>query len=118
MRRQFHEDQEEEPPINPQWKKDYDREPRWLPLTDEGLEEFYDRVKEYLNESGEVDNVDWERLNFDVYTPEMVREQIGEGFPDEFYELMAKASLDDNKIQDFRQLPLNKIEGEVVLKMD
>jgi hypothetical protein len=107
----------EDPPINPIWKADYDREPKWLPLTDENLEEFYSRVKEYLNESGEVDNVDWERLNFDLYTPEMVREQIGEGFPDEFYELMAKASLDDNKIQDFRQLPLDKVQGDVVLKM-
>ncbi len=108
---------EEDPPINPQWTKDYNREPKWIPLTDEGLEEFYDRVKEYLNESGEVDNVDWDRLNFDVYTPEMVREQIGEGFPEEFYDLMAKASLDDNKIQDFRQLPLDVKHGEVTLKM-
>ena len=111
-------DTSEDPPVNPIWKPDYNREPKWLPITDEGLEEFYARVKDYLNESGEVDNVDWNRLNFDIFTAEDIKKKIGEGFPEEFYELMAKASLEENKIQDFRQMPLTVEHKEVILKMD
>ena len=108
---------EEEPPVNPIWKADYDREPKWKDLDMDDLEMFYKQVNEYLNESGEIDNVDWDRLCFEEFPVEEVKKRIGEGFPEEFYELMSKCSMDDNKIQDYRQLPLNKVEGDIILKM-
>lgn len=108
---------EEDPPVNPKWRRDCDDEPRWKNMTEDDLEVFYERVKDFVNENGEVNNVDWERLNFEILTADMVREKVGEGFPDEFYELMAKATLEENKVQDYRQLPLDKVQGEVVLKM-
>lgn len=109
---------QEDPPVNPVWKPDYDREPKWKELNEDDIELFYERVKGYLNENGEVDNVDWSRLNFDIVDSEFYRKHIGEGFPDEFYELLAKSTNEENKIQDFRQLPLDINREEVVLKFD
>ena len=117
MPRQFHED-EEDLPINPIWKPDYDREPKWKEMNEEDIEMFYERVKGYLDENGEVDNVDWERLNFDIVDAEFYRKHIGDGFPEEFYELLAKSTIEENKIQDYRQLPLDINREEVVLKFD
>jgi len=117
MTRQFYDDSED-PPVNPVWKPDYDREPKWKELNEDDIELFYERVKGYLNENGEVDNVDWNRLNFDIVDSEFYRKHIGEGFPDEFYELLAKSTNEENKIQDYRQLPLDINREEVVLKFD
>lgn len=110
-------DASEDPPVNPVWVKDYDREPKWKDLDDTDIEIFYDRVKDFVTTEGEQDNLDWSRLNFDVVDADFYRDKIGEGFPDEFYELLAKSTVEENKIQDYRQLPLNKVEGEIVLKM-
>lgn len=110
--------QEEDPPVNPIWKPDYDREPKWKEMNEEDIEMFYERVKGYLDENGEVDNVDWERLNFDIVDAEFYEKHIGPGFPPEFYELLAKSTNEENKIQDFRQLPLDINREEVVLKFD
>ena len=126
MPRQFYEDTEEpsslvaekDPPVNPIWKADYDREPKWKEMNEDDIEMFYERVKGFLDENGEVDNVDWERLNFDIVDAEFYRKHIGEGFPDEFYDLLAKSTNEENKIQDYRQLPLDINREEVVLKFD
>lgn len=116
MTRQFYDDSQD-PPVNPIWKKDTDDEAKWKDMADEDIEMFYQKVKDYITENGEVDNVDWARLNFEILDSDFYREKIGEGFPDEFYELLAKSTIEDNKIQDYRQLPLNKVDGEVILKM-
>ena len=108
----------EDPPVNPIWKPDYDREPKWKELNEDDIELFYERVKGYLDENAEIDNVDWNRLNFDIVDSEFYREHIGDGFPDEFYELLAKSTNEENKIQDYRQLPLDINREEVLLKFD
>lgn len=110
-------DDNEDPPVNPIWKKDYDHEPKWKELNDDDIEMFYDRVKDYLKEDCEIDNLDWSRLNFDIVDADFYEERIGTGFPREFYQLLADSTNAENKIQDYRQLPLNKVEGEVLLKM-
>lgn len=106
---------EEDPPINPIWKPDYDREPKWKELADEDLELFVERVKGYVQEDGEIDNVDWDRLNFDIVDAEFYEKHIGSGFPREFYELLAKSTNEENKIQDYRQPALDITQGDVVL---
>lgn len=108
-------DASEDPPVNPIWTKDYDREPKWRDLDENDIDMFYDRVKDFLNENEEVDNVDWSRMNFDIIDSDFYREKIGEGFPDEFYELLAKSTNEENKIQDYRQPSLDIKREEGVL---
>lgn len=115
MTRQFYDDSED-PPVNPIWKPDYDREPHWKELHDDDIDLFYERVKGFLDGNDEVDNLDWDRLNFNVVDAEFYREKIGDGFPDEFYELLAKSTNEENKVQDFRQMPLDIKREETVLK--
>ncbi len=43
--------EEQDPPVNPIWKPDYDREPKWKDMSEDDLELFYERVKGYLNEN-------------------------------------------------------------------
>jgi len=119
MPRQFYEDADDTPQedFKPIWKADYDNS-KWKDMDEEDIEMFYERVKGFLDENGEVDNVDWERLNFDIVDAEFYRKHIGEGFPDEFYELLAKSTNEENKIQDYRQLPLDINREEVILKFD
>lgn len=109
---------EEEPPINPIWKADYDREPKWKELKDDDIEMFFDRVKDYVTETGEVDNLDWSRMNFNVVDADFYEERIGSGFPPEFYQLLADSTNSENKIQDYRQLSLDIKREEHIVKMD
>ncbi len=106
-----------EPPINPIWKPDYNREPKWKDLNDDDIEMFYQQVKGYLDENGEVNNVDWSRLNFDIVDADFYKERMP-GFCDEFYELLAKSTNEENKIQDYRMPSLDIKNEEVVLKFD
>lgn len=115
MTRQFYDDSED-PPVNPIWKPDYDREPKWKELNEDDIELFYERVKGFIDENEEIDNLDWSRLNFDIVDAEFYREKLGDGFPPEFYELLAKSTNEENKIQDYRQLPLDINREETVLK--
>lgn len=107
-------DASEDPPINPKWTKDYDREPHWRDLDENDIEIFYDRVKDYLNDNEEVDNIDWSRMNFNIVDADFYREKMP-GFPDEFYELLAKSTNEENKIQDYRQPALDIKREECVL---
>lgn len=113
MPRQFY---DEDPPINPKWTKDYDREPNWKELDENDIEIFYDRVRDYVDENEEVDNIQWDRMNYNIVDADFYREKIGNGFPDEFYELLAKSTNEENKIQDFRQPTLDIKNEEIVLK--
>lgn len=118
MARQFYDDDSEDPPVNPNWKPDYNREPKWKELNEDDIELFYERVKGYLDENGEVNNVDWSRLNFDIVDAEFYEKHIGQGFPQQFYELLAKSTNEENKIQDYRMPALDIKNEEVVLKFD
>lgn len=109
---------DEDLPINPIWKADYDREPKWKEMEESDLDIFFDKVKDYVNQNEEVDNIDWTRLNFEILDSDFYREKLGEGFPEEFYELLAKTTNDENKIQDYRQLSLDINREDVVLKFD
>jgi len=115
MTRQFYDDSED-PPVNPIWKPDYDREPHWKELHEDDIDLFYQRVKGFIDENGEIDNLDWDRLNFDVVDAEFYREHIKGDFPDEFYQLLADSTNEANKIQDYRQLPLEIKREDIVLK--
>ena len=111
--RQFYDDSED-PPINPIWKPDYNREPKWKDLNENDIEMFYQQVKGYLDENGEVNNVDWDRLNFDIVDADFYKERMP-GFCDEFYELLAKSTNEENKIQDYRMPSLDIKNEEVIL---
>lgn len=117
MTRQFYDDSED-PPVNPIWKPDYDREPHWKDLDEDDIELFYERVKGFISENEEIDNIDWSRMNFDVVDADFYKQRIGEGFPEEFYELLSKSTNEENKIQDYRQLSLDIKNEEIVLKFD
>lgn len=112
MPRQFY---DEDPPINPIWKPDYDREPKWKELHEDDIEIFYDRVRDYVDENEEVDNIQWDRMNFNIVDSDFYKERMP-GFPEEFYELLADSTNEENKIQDFRQPSLDIKNEEVVLK--
>ncbi len=71
----------------------------------------------YLDEK-EIDNIDWSRFNFGLYDENYYREKFGDGFPDEWYRLMAKATEEDNKVQDYRQHSLSIEKKETTLIFD
>ena len=104
-----------DPPINSKWTKDYDREPHWRDLDENDIEMFYDKVKECVNESEEVDNIQWERMNYNIVDADFYRDKMP-GFCDEFYELLADSTNKENKVQDFRQPTLDINQREVILK--
>lgn len=114
MTRQFYDDSEN-PPINPVWKPDYDREPKWKELNEDDIDMFYDRVKDFLNENEEIDNIQWDRLNFNIVDAEFYEKHLGSGFPQEFYQLLADSTNEENKIQDYRMMPLDIKRENTVL---
>lgn len=114
MPRQFYDDSED-PPVNPIWKKDYDSEPHWKELDENDIEMFYDRVRDYLNENEEIDNIQWDRMNYNIVDADFYRNKIGGDFPQEFYELLAQSTNEENKICDYRQPTLDIKQEEVVL---
>jgi hypothetical protein len=91
---------------------------KWLEMTDTELETMFSGLMNYLNENGEEDNLDWSRLNFKVYDAQYYRDKFGDGFPDDWYEIMANATLEDNRVQDFRQHSLSIEQTPTVLKFD
>ena len=114
MPRQFYDDSDD-PPVNPIWKPDYNREPHWKDLNEDDIELFYERVKGFISENEEVDNIDWSRMNFDVVDADFYREHIKGEFPEEFYALLAETTNKENKVQDFRMMSLDIKREETVL---
>ena len=66
--------------------------PEWSEISDVELHKMFEGLYNYV-ENEEIDNVQWDRLNFEVYDADYYRDIYGEGFPDEWYELMAKSTI-------------------------
>ena len=90
---------------------------KWVEMSSPELETMFAGLINYLDEK-EIDNIDWSRLNFGVYDENYYLEKHGEGFPREWYKLMAKATEIDNKIQDHRMPALAIEKKETTLKFD
>jgi hypothetical protein len=103
----------------PKWTIDtYNGElPKWREVDIEEIKEMFSDVADYTKD-GELINIDMSRLNFGLYDEAYFREKYGDKFPDEFYKIMADACNKDNKIQDFRTLPLDIKNEDVILKFE
>lgn len=116
MTRQFYEeDQEKQPTFIIDTRNG--QKPEWCELTEHDLHKMFEGVYNYCEDS-EIDNLEWDRLNFDVYDEDWYRDKYGEGFPDEWYKLMANSTKEENKVIDYRQHPLKIEQKEVVIKFD
>lgn len=93
------------------------QKPEWVEMTEHELHRLFEGVYNYC-EDGEIDNLDWSKLNFDVFDEDWYRDKYGEGFPDEWYALMANSTKEENKIQDYREHPLKIERKEVIIKFD
>lgn len=109
-------EQPEEPEFKPVWKIDTRTgdKPEWEDLSEDALNIMFKGVIEYCND-GEVDNLDWSRLNFDYYDEDYYRDKFGEGFPDSWYKIMADSTKDS--VQDYRTHPLTIERKEIVVQM-
>lgn len=76
----------------------------WVEMPDEQVEEMYESMFRWA-EDEELDNLDHERMCYDVYDEHYYREKFP-GFDDKFYAIMAESSKKENKVQDFRPSPL------------
>lgn len=105
-------------PHAPNWKVDTRTgdKPDWVDIEDNELHKIFEGAYHYC-EDGEIDNLDWDRMNFEVYGEDYYRDKFGEGFPDEYYKLMADSTKPENKIQDYRSHPLKIEKKEVIVTM-
>jgi hypothetical protein len=92
------------------------KKPDWSDMPEHELHQMFEGVYNYC-EDGEIDNLEWDRLNFNVFDEDWYRDKYGEGFPDEYYKLMADSTKEENKIQDYRQHPLKIERKEIVVTM-
>jgi len=99
----------EETPIahNPIYKIDtHDGKlPEFKEIDDEQLKQMFAGLFEY-NKDAELDNLDWSKVNFNVFDENYYREKFGESFPDYVYKILADSTKEENKVLDFRQPPL------------
>lgn len=91
--------------------------PEWTPLEEHELHKMFEGVYNYV-EDQDIDNVQWERLNFKLYDADYYRDKYGDKFPEEWYELMAKSTEEDNKIEDYRQHSLKIEKKEVTINFE
>ncbi len=92
-------------------------EGRWIEKSETDIENMFGGLQDYLKDN-EIDNIDWSRLNFGVYDEQYYRDKFGEGFPDEWYRIMAKATEEDNKIQDHRMPSLSIDQKPTTISFD
>ncbi len=91
--------------------------PEWRDMPEHELHKMFEGIYNYC-EDAEIDNIEWDKLNFDPFDEDYYREKYGEGFPDEWYVLMANSTKEENKIQDYREHPLKIERKEIILKFD
>lgn len=89
----------------------------WTDIGEKELHKIFEGVYNYCEDS-EIDNLQWDKLNFNVFDEDWYRDKYGEGFPDEWYALMAESTKEDNKVVDYRQHSLKIEEKEIILKFD
>lgn len=87
--------------------------PAWRDIDEHDFHKMFEGVYNYCDE---IDNVEWDRLNFEVYGPDYYKEKYGDKFPEEWYELMAKST--EEKIIDYREHSLKIEKKEVTLKFE
>lgn len=89
--------------------------PDWHDIDEHELHKMFEGLYNYCDE---IDNVEWDRLNFKVYDAQYYKEKYGDGFPDEWYELMAKSTEEENKVVDYRQHSLKIEKKDVTIKFE
>lgn len=85
----------------------------WKELTEDQLCEMMNSVIDFCNTEC---NINWDQFNYQIYGPDWYRDKFGEGFPDDWYELMAKAS-EDNFV-DYREHNLKIEKKDVTINFE
>ena len=110
-------------------KKDTNNIPTLEQLTDDNKGEFveyedtdfakmFNGLLDYTyDEELEMDNLDWNSVNYEIYGADYYEEKFP-GFAPEIYELLAESTKEENKLIDNRIPPLKIPEGEFVVNFD
>ena len=89
---------------------------QWIELSDDELKNQMSGLMDYMYDK-EIDNVDWDSLNFKTYGSDYY-EQKFPGFDDDVYRILADSTKDENKVIDTRSPPLKISHEETTLKFD
>ena len=89
----------------------------WVEHDDSDFAKVFNGLLDYTNDDDELDNLDWNSVNYEVYGADYYEEKFP-GFSDEVYEILAKSTEEENKVVDNRIPPLKITEGEFIVKFD
>lgn len=84
---------------------------QWITHTAEELHEQFKSLMKYTGDEEEIDNVDWNALNYEPYGEDYYRDKFP-GFDNEIYTILAESSKHENAILDERIPPLKKTSGQ------
>ena len=84
----------------------------WVEMTALELHEQFKSLLQFTEDGvSEIDNVDWDSLNFKIYDEDYYR-MTTPGLPDEMYKILAESSKEENILIDERIPPLKITQGE------
>jgi len=84
----------------------------WVEMTADELHEQFKSLLQFTEDGvSEIDNVDWDALNFKIYDEDYYR-MTTPGLPDEMYKILAESSKHENAVLDERVPPLKITQGE------
>lgn len=84
----------------------------WIEMTADELHEQFKSLLQFTEDGvSEIDNVDWDALNYKIYDEDYYR-MTTPGLPDEMYKILAESSKHENLLIDERIPPLKKTDGE------
>ena len=89
----------------------------WIEHDDSDFAKVFNGLLDYTNDDDELDNLDWNSVNYEVYGADYYAERFP-GFSDEIYEILAKSTEPDSKIVDHRVPPLKITNGPVTVSFD
>jgi len=84
----------------------------WIEMTADELHEQFKSLLQFTEDGvSEIDNVDWDALNYKIYDEDYYR-MTTPGLPDEMYKILAESSKHENAVLDERVPPLKITQGE------
>lgn len=84
----------------------------WVEMTADELHEQFKSLLQFTEDGvSEIDNVDWDALNYKIYDEDYYR-MTTPGLPDEMYKILAESSKHENAVLDERIPPLKITQGE------
>ena len=90
----------------------------WVEHDESQFAKIFDGLLDYTyDEELEMDNLDWNSVNYEVYGADYYEEKFP-GFAPEIYDLLAESTKEENKLMDNRIPPLKITEGEFVVNFD